>query len=169
MVLGVSDLYIYTWLLAIILRLPVHINSVQSLSNVQLFLIPWTGAHHASLSITNSQSLLELMSIKQVMPSNHLILCHPLLLLPSIFPSIKVFSNDQFFTSTEQSIGASASVLPNNIQDWFPLGLTALIFWQSKGLSRVFSNNKAQKHQFFSVQHYLWSNSHIHIWPLEKP
>ena len=67
---------------------------VQSLNHVQLFAIPWTAAHQASLSITNSQSLLKLMSIKSVMPSNHLILCHPLLLLPSIFPSIRVFSNE---------------------------------------------------------------------------
>ena len=70
------------------------LSSVQSLSRVQLFATPWTAAHQASLSITNSQSLLKLMSIKSVMPSNHLILCHPLLLLPSIFPNIRVFSNE---------------------------------------------------------------------------
>ena len=69
-------------------------SSVQSLSHVQFFAAPWTAARQASLSITNSQSLLKLMSIESVMPSNHLILCHPLLLLPSIFPSIRVFSNE---------------------------------------------------------------------------
>ena len=73
---------------------PVRISSVQSLSHVRLFATPWTAAHQASLSITNSQSLLKLMSNESVMPSNHLILCCPLLLLPSIFPSIRVFSNE---------------------------------------------------------------------------
>ena len=89
---------------------------------------------------------------------------------PSIFPSIRVFSNDQFFASGGQSIGASAlaSVLPINIQDWFPLGLTGLIFLQSKGLSRVLSSTTDQKYQFFSSQLSLWSNSHIHTWLLEK-
>ena len=84
-------------------------------------------ARQASQSITNSQSLLKLMSIVSVMPSSHLILCHPLLLLPSIFPSIWVFSMSQFFTSGGQSIGVSAStsVLPMNIQDWFPLAWTS--------------------------------------------
>jgi len=71
-----------------------HLSSVQSLSHVQLFATPWTAAHQASLSITNPQTLLKLMSIKSVMPSNHLILCRPLLLMPSIFPSIRVFSNE---------------------------------------------------------------------------
>ena len=90
---------------------------VKSLSCVRLFVIPWTAAHQASLSITSSRSLLKLMSILLVMPSNQLSLCHPLLLLPSIFPSIRVFSTvSQFFTSGGQSIGisASASVLPMN-------------------------------------------------------
>ena len=111
----------------------------------------WTAAHQASLSITNSQSLPKLMSIESVMPSNHLILCRPLLLLPSIFPSIQVFPMSQFFTSGGQSIGvsASASILPMNIQDWSPLGWTGWISLQSKGLSRVFSNTTVQKHQFF--------------------
>ena len=93
-------------------------SSVQSLSGVRLFATPWTAAHQASLSVTNSWSLLKLMSIESVMQSDHLILCHPLVLLPSIFPSIRVFSNE-FFASGGQSIGASvsASVLPINIQD----------------------------------------------------
>ena len=88
------------------------------------------------------------MSIESVMPSNHLSLCHPLL-LPSLFPSIKVFPVSQLFASDGQSIGASASasVLPMNIQDWFPLGLTDWISLQFKGLLRVFSNTTIQKHQ----------------------
>ena len=113
-----------------------------------------------------------LMSIKSVMPSNHLILCYPLLLPPSIFPSIRVFSNESvFFVSGGQSIGVSTSVsvLPKNIQDWSPLGWTGSISLLSKGLSRVFSNTTVQKHQFFSTQLSLWSNSHIHTWLLEKP
>ena len=96
----------------------------------------------ASLSITNSQSLLKLMSIESVMPSNHLVLCHPFLLPPSIFPGIRVFPTSQFFTSGGQGIGVSvsASVLPMNIQDWFPLWWTGWTSFLSKGLSRVFSN-----------------------------
>ena len=90
------------------------------------------------------------------MPSNRLILCHSLLLLPSAFPSIRVFSKSQLFASGGQSIGASAlaSVLPVNIQDWSPLGWTGWISLQSKGLSRVFSSTTVQKHQFFSAQLY---------------
>ena len=115
--------------------------------------------------------LLKLMSIESVIPSNHFILCHPPLLLPLIFPSIRISYNSRFFTSGGQSIGvsASASVLPMNIQGWFPLGLTDLISFLSKGLSRVFSRTTVQKHQFFGAQLSLWSNSHIHIWLLEKP
>ena len=102
---------------------------------------------------------------------NHLILCHTLLLPPSIFPSIRVFSTESDLRIGGQSSRASpsASVLPINIQDWFPLGLTGLISLHSKGLSRVFSNTTVQKHQFFSAQPCLWSNSHIHTWLLEKP
>ena len=90
-------------------------------SHVQLFSTPWTAALQASLSVTNSQSLLKLMSIESVMPSNHLILCHPLLLLPQSFPTSGSFPMSQFFTSGGQSIGvsASASVLPINIQGQF--------------------------------------------------
>ena len=87
------------------------------------------------------------------------------------FPASGSFQINPFFTSDGQSIGvsASASVLPMNIQDWFPLGWTDWIHLQSKGLSRVFSNTTVQKHQFFGSQVSLWSNSHIHIWLLEKP
>ena len=115
----------------------------------------------------NSRDLPKLMSIESVMPSKYLILCHPLLLPPSIFPIIRVFSNEssEFFTSGGQSIGvsASASVLPINIQDLFPLGWTGWISLQSKGLSRVFSNTTVQKHQCFGAQLSSQSNSHIHM------
>ena len=146
-------------------------SSVQSRSHVWLFATPWTAARQASLSITNSWSFLKLMSIESVMPSNHLILCRPLLLLPSIFPSIRVFSMSQFFASGGQSIGVSAStsVLPMNTQDWSPLGWTGWISLQPKGLLRIFSNTTVQKHQFFGAQLSSQSNSHIHTWPQEKP
>ena len=110
-------------------------------------------------------SLLKLMSIESVMPSNHPVLCHPLLLLPSIFPSIRVFQMSKFFASVGQNIGLSASassVLPMKIQDLFPLGWTGCVSFQSKGLSRVFSNITVQKHQFFSIQPSLQSNFNIH-------
>ena len=129
-------------------------SSVQSLSCVLLFATPWTAAHEASLSSTNSWSLLKLVSIKSLMPSNHLILCHPLLLLPQSCPASGSFPVSQFFASGGQSIGisASASVLPMNIQDCFPLGWTGWISLQSKELSRVFSNTTVQKYQFFCSQ-----------------
>ena len=85
------------------------------------------------------------------------------------FPASGSFLMSQLFTSGDQSIGTLASVLLKNIQDWFPLGLTGLISLKSKGLSRVFSNTTVQKHQFFGPQLSLWSNSHIHTWPLKKP
>ena len=112
--------------------------------------------------------LAQLMFVESLMPSNHLIFCCPLLLLPSVFPSIRVFSSESVLCI---SIGASASasVLPVNIQDWFPLGWTGWISLQSKGLSRIFSNNMYQKHQSFGAQLSLWSISHIHTWLLEKP
>ena len=140
------------------------------LSPIWFFVTPWTAAHQASLSITNFRSLLELMSIELVMTSNHLILCWPLLLLPSILPSIRVFPMSWPFSSGGQSIGASAlaSVLPGNIQGWFPLGLTDLISLLSNGLSRVFSSTTVQRHQFFSAQPLLLSSSHICTWLLEK-
>ena len=103
-------------------------DSVQLLSYVQFFVTPWTAAHQAFLSITNAQSLLKLMSIESVMPSNHLSLCSSLLLLQS-FPASGSFQMSQFFVSDGQTIGvsASASVLPMKIQDWFPLGWTSWI------------------------------------------
>ena len=142
----------------------------QSPSRVQLFATPWTAAHQAFLCFTISRSLHELMSIELVMPSNNLILCHPLL-LPSIFPSIKVLSNEAAHNITWPKYDASTPVLvlPMNIQCWFPLRLTDLISLLSKGLSRVFSNTTVRKHQFFSAQPSLQSNSHIHVWLPEKP
>ena len=123
------------------------VSSVQSLSCVWLFATPWIEARQASLSITNSWSLLKLMSLESVIPSNHILLYCPLLLLSSIFLSIRVFPVSQFFPSGGWSIGvsASASVLPMNIQDWSPLELTALISLQSKGLSRVFSKRGSRE------------------------
>ena len=143
-ILIISDIYIYIY---------ITVSSVQSLSCVWLFATPWTAARQASLSITNSWSLRKLMFIELVMPSNHLILYCPLLLLPPIFPASGSFPIGWFFTSGGQSIGvsASASVLPMNIQDWSPLGWTSWICLQSKGLSRVFSNTTVQRHQFFGA------------------
>ena len=113
---------------------------------------PWTTAHQATLSLTNSQSLLKLMSIELVMPSNHLIFCRPFLLLHSNLAALGSFPVSQFLISGGRSIGvsASASVLPMNIQDWFPLGLTWWISLQSKGLSRVFSNTMNIHAQVFA-------------------
>ena len=109
---------------------------VQLPSHLHLFVTPWTAAHQASLSFATSCSLLKLMSIESVMPSNHLLLCHPPLLLPSIFPSIRVFSSELAVASGGKGIGdsASTSVLPMNIQGCFPLGWTGWISLLSKGL-----------------------------------
>ena len=146
-----------------------HDSNFQSLSLVQFFVTPWTAAHQASLSIIDSQSLLKLISIELVMPSNHLILCRPLR-LPSIFPRIRVFSKESVLHSRWPKYWSfSTSPLSMNIEDWFLLGWTGWISLKSKGLSRVFSNTTVQKHQFFTTQLSLWSKSHIHIWPLEKP
>ena len=129
-------------------------SSLQSLSCVRLFATPWTAACQASLSIANSQSLFELMSIELVMPSNH---SSSVVLFSSClqsFPASGSFQMNQFFPSGSLSIGVSAlaSVFRMNIQDLFPLGWTGWVSLQSKGLSRVFSNTTVQKHQFFSAQ-----------------
>ena len=136
---------------------------VQSLSYVQLFATPWTAARQASLYITNSCSLLKLMTIVSVMPSNHLILCHSLLLPLSIIPSIRVFSSESVLRIRWPKYWSfSFSISPSNeYSSEFPLGLTALIFLQSQGLSRLFSNTTVQKHQF-CAQPSLQSNSHLH-------
>ena len=118
-----------------------------------------------SLSITNFWSLPKHVSIESVMPSNHLILCHPLLLLSSIFPSIRVFSNESalciMWPNWSIGVSASTSVSRMNTQDRFPLEWTGWISLQSKGLSRAFSNITVQKHQFLGVQFSLYSKSHI--------
>ena len=141
-----SSLYISTILFLL--------NSVQSLSRVRLFATPWTAARQASLSITNSWSSLKLMSIESVMPSSHLILCHPLLLLPPIPPSIRVFSNESILCMRWPKYWCfSLSISPSSEHpglvsfrmDWLDL-------LESKGLSRVFSSTTVQKHQFFSAQ-----------------
>ena len=119
----------------------------------------------------SSWGLLKLMSIELVMPSNYSSPVIPFSSCLQSCPATGSFSMSQFFTSGSQSIGASASasVLPMNIQNWFPLGWTGWISMQSKGLSRVFSNTTVQKHQFFGAQLSLWSKCHIHTRPLEKP
>ena len=125
------------------------ISSVQLLSRVQLFATPWTTAYQASLSITNAQSLLKLMSVESVMPSNHLILCHPLL-LPSIFAIIRIFSNESALCIRWPKYWSfSFSISPSKEHP----GLISFRMdsLQSKGLSRVFSNTTVQKHQFFGT------------------
>ena len=115
------------------------------------FVTPWTAVCQASLFIINSWSLLKFMSIELVMASNHLILCHPLLLPPLIFPSIRVFSNESALRIRWPTIGASTSVLPMNILDLFPLGLTDLISLLSKGVSTVFSSTTVQSINFLAL------------------
>ena len=145
-------------------------SSVQSLSRVRLFVTPWMAVRQASPSITNSRSSLRLTSIKSVMPSSHLILSRPLL-LPPIPPASESFPMNQLFSWGGQSTGVTAltSFLPKKSQGWSPSEWTGWISLQSKGLSRVFSNTKVQKHQVFGAQPSSQSNSHIHTWPLEKP
>ena len=150
--------------------LSVLFSSFQSFSHVQFFATPWTAACQASLSITNSQSLLKLMSIESVMPSNHLILSQPLLLLPSIFSSIRVFSNESVLSIKWPKYWSfSFSISPWNEYsglisftiDWFDL---LAIQGTLKSLLQHSSKASILQH---SVS--LWSNSHIHIWLLEKP
>ena len=134
-------------------RSSVQLSSVQSLSHVRLFATPWITARQASLSITNSQNSLKLTSIESMMPSSHLILCRPLLLLPPIPPSIRVFSNEStlhmrwpkyWSFSFSIRVSALAPFLPKNTQDWSPLEWTGWISLQSKGLTRIFSNTTVQ-------------------------
>ena len=149
-----------------------QLSSVQSLSRVWLFATPWIVACQTSLSITNTRSSPRLTFIKSVMPSSHLILCHPLLLLPPIPPSIRVFSNESTFPMRWPKYRSfSFSIIPSkeHSQGWSPSEWTGWISLQSKGLSRVFSTTTVQKHQFFGTQPSSQSNSHIHTWPQEKP
>ena len=145
---------------------------VQLFSRVQFFVTPWTATCQDSLSFTISQSLLKLMSIESVITSNHLILCRTLLLSPSIFPSIRVFSNESALCIRWAKYWSfSFNISPCNEYsglislriDWF-----SLLAVQGT-LKRVFSNTTLQKHQFFGAQLSSQSNSHIHTWPLEKP
>ena len=148
-----------------------YFTFVQLLSCLRLFATPWTAACQTPLSFTVSQNSLKFMSIESVLLSNRLILCHPLLLLPSIFPSIRVFSSElALHISCPKYWSFSFSISPSNEYselisfkiDWFD-------FLLSKGLSSVFSSTTIWKHQFFGAQPSSWSNCHIHIWLLEKP
>ena len=138
-------------------------SSVQSLSRVPLFATPWITARQASLSITTpvvySNSCLSSRWCHPAISSSVV----PFSFCPQSLPASGSFPMSQLFAWGGQSIGVSASVLPMNTQDWYPLGWTGWISLQSKGLSRVFSNTIVQKHQFFGAQLSLQSNSHIHI------
>ena len=144
-----------------------HFSSVQSLSRAQLFATPWTAACQAFLSITNSWILLKLMSIYSVMLSNHPIFCRPLLLLPSIFPSVRVFSNDSVLRIRWPKYWSfSFSISPSyEYSGLISFRLDRLDLLVVQGTL----NTTVQKHQFFSTQLSLWSNSHIHTQLLEKP
>ena len=146
------------------------ISSLQLLSCVWLFVTTQIAASQASPSITNYQSLLQFKSIESVMPSNHLIFWGQLLLLPSIFPNIRVFSIESILCIRwPKDWSFSFSINPSSeYSGCFPLGLTGLISLQSKGLSRVFFNTTVQKYQCYSVQSSLQANSHIHTLLLEK-
>ena len=149
----------------------VQFSSVQSLSRVWLFETPWIAARQASLSITNSRSSLRLVSIESVIPSSHLILCQPLLLPPSIFPSIRVFSNESVLSIRwPKYCSFSFSISPSNeYSGLISIRMDWLDLLSVQGISRVFSKTTVQKHQFFGTQPSSESNSHIHSWPLEKP
>ena len=140
----------------------VQFSSLQSLSCVRLFVTPWTAVCQPSLTITNPQIMLKLMFIELVMPSNHLILCHPLLLLPSIFPNIRVFSNESvLLIRWPKNWSFSFSISPSNEYSGlisFRMGWLDLL--AGEGLSRVFSNTTVQKHQFFSAQLFSVQLSH---------
>ena len=147
------------------------ISSVQSLSCVRLFATPCTAARQASLSITNSQSLPKLMSIESVMPSNHLILWCLLCLLPSIVPSIRVFSNESVLCIRWPKYWSfSFNISPSNEYSgliFFRIDLLDLLAVQ--GTLKSLLQHHSSKHQFFSTQFSLYSNSHIYTWLLEKP
>ena len=146
-----------------------HYFVVQSHSRVWLFVNPWTAAWQASLSFATTWSLLKLMFIELVMTSNHLILCHTFSSCPQTFPASGSFPMSWLFSSYGQNYWSFSISPSNEYSGWFPLGLTALISLLSKGLSRVFSNTTVWRHEFFSAEPSLWSNSHIHTWLLEKP
>ena len=130
-----------------------QMTSVQSLSHFQILVTPWTAAHQASLSITNSRSLLKLMSIKSVMPSNHLILCRLHLLLPSIFPSIKIFSNESTLRMRWPKYWSFSFIIPSKeIPELISFRMDWLDLLAVQGTLKAFSNTTVQKHQFFGAQ-----------------
>ena len=149
----------------------VQFSSVQSLSRVWLFATPWIAERQASLSITNFQSSLSLTSIKSVMPYSHLILCRPLLLLPPIPSSIRVFSNESTLRMKWPEYWSfSFSIIPSKeIPGLISFRMDWLDLLESKGLSGDFSNTTVQKHQFFGAQLSSQFKFHIDTWPLEKP
>ena len=137
-------------------------SSVQLLSHVRLFATPWTVAHQASLSMVNSQSLLKLMSIESVMPSNHLILCHPLLLLPSVFPSIRVFSNEStLHTRWPKYWHFSFSI--SSSSEYLRLISFRMHCLDLLAVQGTLKSTTIQKYKLSNIQPYLWSDSHIHI------
>ena len=148
-------------------------QSCRTLCNLGLFATPWTAPRQASLSITNSRSLPKPMSIESVMPSSHLILCRPLLLLPSIFPSIRVFSKESaLHIRWPKYWSFSFSISPSNEHPGlisFRMDRLDLLAVQGTLKSLLQHHIKHQKHQFFGAQLSSQSNSHIHTWPLEKP
>ena len=165
------DVYMLSRSLLMYLNLKSLCHHCCVISCVWLFVTPWTSARQTSLSFAISQSLRKFMSMELVIPSNHLILHHPLLLLPTIFPSIMVFSNESVLRIRWPKYWSfSFNIRPSNEHsglisfrmDW--LDLLAV-----QGVSKVFSNTTVQKHQFFGAQLSSQSNSHIHTWPLEKP
>ena len=149
----------------------VRFSSVQSLSRVWLFVTPWITARQASLSITNSQSSLKLMSIKSVMLSSHLILGRPLLLLPLIPPSIRVFFNKSTLPMRWPEYWSfSFSIIPfKEIPGLISFRMDWLDLLAVQGTLKNLFNTTVQKHQFFGTQPSSQFNSHIHTWPLEKP
>ena len=165
----VFKLTLFKFIVSVLPASSVQFSSVAS--RVQLNATLWIAARKASLSITNSQSLLKFMSIELVMPSSHLICVVPFLSCPQSLPASESFPMSQLFAWGGQSIGISAiaSDLPVNTQDWSPLEWTGWFSLQSKRLSWVFSNTTVQKHQLFGTQLSSQSNSHIHTWPQEKP
>ena len=146
--------------------------SVSSVAqSVRLFATPWIAAHQASLSITNSRSSLRLTSIESVMPSSHLIHCHPLLLLPPIPPSIRVFSNESILRMRRpKNWSFSFSIIPSKeIPGLISFRMDWLDLLAAPGTLKSPLNTTVEKHQFFGAQLSSQSNSHVHTWPLEKP
>ena len=159
------------WLKWLVNKFPLQFSSVQSLSRVWLFVTPWSGARQAFLPITNSWSLLKLMSIKPMMPSNYLTLSCPLHLLPSIFPSIRVFSNEPILHNRWPKYWSFSFIIsPSNEysglisfrMDW--LDLLAV-----QGTLKSLLQHHSSKASILQRSAFLWSNSHIHTWLLEKP